>query len=100
MRTVTNLFLLNMAISDMLSTIFSFPVLLALQISPHYWPLGGFMCRASVLFSSISTSVSIFTMVVLALERYITERPVVTGGTRKILNCVRRPTKFFLRDSC
>lgn len=29
------------------------------------------MCRASVLFSSISTSVSIFTMVVLALERYI-----------------------------
>ena len=69
MRTVTNLFLFNMAISDMLSTIVSIPTLLALEISPRYWPLGGFMCRASGLISSISTSVSIYTMVVLALER-------------------------------
>lgn len=70
MRTVTNLFLFNMAISDMLSTVVSIPTLLALGISPKYWPLGGFMCRASLLISSISTSVSIYTMVVLALERY------------------------------
>ena len=69
MRSVTNLFLLNMAISDMLSTIVSIPTLLALQISPYYWPLGDFMCHASGLISSISTSVSIYTMVVLALER-------------------------------
>lgn len=69
MRTVTNLFLLNMAISDMLSTIFAIPTLLAMEISPHYWPLGGFMCRATRVISSISVSVSVYTMVVLALER-------------------------------
>lgn len=69
MHTVTNLFLFNMAISDMLSTIVSIPTLLALEISPSYWPLGGFMCRASGPISTISTSVSIYTMVVLALER-------------------------------
>ena len=69
MRSVTNLFLLNMAISDILSTIVFIPALLALRISPQYWPLGGFMCRASGLISTISMSVSIYTMVVLALER-------------------------------
>ena len=54
MRTVTNLFLLNMAVSDILSTVFGIPALLAREISPAFWPLGGFMCRATRVISSIS----------------------------------------------
>lgn len=71
MRTVTNLFLFNMALSDLLSTVFTIPPMLAIEISPHYWPLGDFMCRATPVINTISVSVSINTMVALALERYI-----------------------------
>ncbi|XP_022780952.1 orexin receptor type 2-like [Stylophora pistillata] len=70
MRTLTNLFLLNMAISDLLSALFAIPSLMSDQISPSEWPLGGFMCRAVRVISSISVSVSVYTMVVLAVERY------------------------------
>ena len=71
MRTVTNLFLLNMAVSDMLSTLFGIPAVLAAEISPHYWPLGDFMCPAIRVISTISVSVSIFSMVALAVERFV-----------------------------
>lgn len=70
MRTLTNLFLLNMSISDLLSALFTIPSLMSDQISPNEWPLGGFMCRAVRVISSISVSVSVYTMMVLAVERY------------------------------
>lgn len=70
MRTLTNLFLLNMSISDLLSALFAIPFLMSDQISPNEWPLGGFMCRAVRVISSISVSVSVYTMMVLAVERY------------------------------
>ncbi|KAJ7387759.1 hypothetical protein OS493_001102 [Desmophyllum pertusum] len=59
-----------MAISDMLSTIFAIPTMLAIEISPNYWPLGVFMCGGTRVISTISVSVSVYTMVALALERY------------------------------
>ena len=71
MRTVTNLFLLNMAASDMFSTLFAVPSLLATEISPNRWPLGDFMCPATNVISTISVSVSIYSMVALALERFV-----------------------------
>lgn len=70
MRTLTNLFLLNMSISDLLSALFAIPSLMSDQISPNEWPLGGFMCRAVRVITSISVSVSVYTMMVLAVERY------------------------------
>lgn len=71
MRTVTNLFLFNMALSDLLSTVLFVPGLLALEISPYYWPLGEFMCLATRVISTILLAVSIFSMTVLAVERYM-----------------------------
>ena len=71
MRTITNLFLFNMAVSDLLSIVLFVPGLLALEISPYYWPLGEFMCLATRVISTISLAVSIFSMTVLAIERYI-----------------------------
>ena len=71
MRTVTNLFLLNMAASDMFSTLFAVPSLLATEISPNRWPLGDLMCPATNVISTISVSVSIYSMVALALERFV-----------------------------
>ena len=94
MRTVTNLFLLNMALSDTLSTVFAIPSVLAVEISPYYWPLGGFMCWGSRVISTVSVSVSIYTMVALALERYIQLNlctsafsPKKNRGERRMYTC-------------
>lgn len=69
MRSVTNLLLFNMALSDFISTVFFVPSALAVGISPYSWPLGDFMCRAPPVIATISLSVSIYSMVALAVER-------------------------------
>lgn len=70
MRSVTNLLLFNMALSDFISTVFFVPSALAVEISPNSWPLGDFMCRAPPVIGTVSVSVSIYSMVALAVERY------------------------------
>lgn len=55
----------------MFSTLFAVPSLLATEISPIRWPLGDFMCPATNVISTISVSVSIYSMVALALERFV-----------------------------
>lgn len=69
MRSVTNLLLFNMALSDFMSTLFFVPSALAVEISPYSWPLGDFMCRAPPVIGTVSVSVSIYSMVALAVER-------------------------------
>lgn len=69
MRSVTNLLLFNMALSDFISTVFFVPSALAVEISPNSWPLGDFMCRAPPVIGTVSVSVSIYSMVALAVER-------------------------------
>jgi len=98
MRTVTNLFLLNMALSDILSTVFAIPSLLAIEISPQYWPLGDFMCRATRVISTISVSVSIYTMVALALERYVRTKDVLMTGKIMLALLRKMCLKSFDRD--
>lgn len=70
MRGVTNLLLFNMALSDLLSTVFFVPWAIAKEISPISWPLGDFMCRAPPVIASVSVSVSVYSMLALAVERY------------------------------
>ena len=71
MRGVTNLLLFNMALSDLLSTVFFVPWAIAKEISPISWPLGDFMCRAPPVIASVSVSVSVYSMLALAVERYL-----------------------------
>ncbi|XP_054445729.1 neuropeptide FF receptor 2 [Pteronotus mesoamericanus] len=69
MHTVTNLFILNLAISDLLVGIFCMPITLLDNIIAG-WPFGSVMCKISGLVQGISVAASVFTLVAIAVDRF------------------------------
>ncbi|XP_076312309.1 cholecystokinin receptor-like [Tachypleus tridentatus] len=69
MRTVTNVFLMNLAISDMLLGVFCMPFTLAGALLREF-VFGEVMCRMIPYFQAVSVSVSAWTLVVISVERY------------------------------
>ncbi|XP_036919367.1 neuropeptide FF receptor 2 [Sturnira hondurensis] len=69
MHTVTNLFILNLAISDLLVGIFCMPITLLDNIIAG-WPFGNTMCKVSGLVQGISVAASVFTLVAIAVDRF------------------------------
>ncbi|XP_058153231.1 neuropeptide FF receptor 2 [Dasypus novemcinctus] len=69
MHTVTNLFILNLAISDLLVGIFCMPITLLDNIIVG-WPFGSTMCKISGLVQGISVAASVFTLVAIAVDRF------------------------------
>ncbi|XP_060043821.1 neuropeptide FF receptor 2 isoform X1 [Erinaceus europaeus] len=70
MHTVTNLFILNLAISDLLIGIFCMPITLLDNIIAG-WPFGSTMCKISGLVQGISVAASVFTLVAIAVDSTI-----------------------------
>ncbi|XP_077354518.1 neuropeptide FF receptor 2-like [Festucalex cinctus] len=69
MRTVTNLFILNLAVSDLLVGIFCMPTTLVDNIITG-WPFGNLVCKLSGMVQGISVSASVFTLVAIAVDRF------------------------------
>ncbi|XP_038614709.1 neuropeptide FF receptor 2 [Tachyglossus aculeatus] len=69
MYTVTNLFILNLAISDLLVGIFCMPITLLDNIIAG-WPFGNPMCKISGMVQGISVVASVFTLVAIAVDRF------------------------------
>ncbi|KAL5277426.1 CCKAR family protein [Megaselia abdita] len=69
MRTITNLFLLNLAISDMLLGVFCMPVTLIGTVLRNFI-FGDFMCRFLPYMQACSICVSAWTLVAISCERY------------------------------
>ncbi|XP_044878630.1 neuropeptide FF receptor 1 isoform X1 [Mauremys mutica] len=69
MRTVTNMFILNLAISDLLVGIFCMPSTLVDNLITG-WPFDNAMCKMSGLVQGMSVSSSVFTLVAIAVERF------------------------------
>ncbi|KAJ8339242.1 hypothetical protein SKAU_G00360280 [Synaphobranchus kaupii] len=69
MRTVTNVFILNLAISDLLVGIFCIPTTLVDNIITG-WPFGSLVCKMSGMVQGISVSASVFTLVAIAVDRF------------------------------
>ncbi|KAM6984922.1 neuropeptide FF receptor 2-like [Aplochiton taeniatus] len=69
MRTVTNFFILNLAISDLLVGIFCMPTTLLDNIITG-WPFGSVVCKLSGMVQGISVSASVFTLVAIAVDRF------------------------------
>ncbi|KFW11326.1 Neuropeptide FF receptor 2, partial [Fulmarus glacialis] len=69
MRTVTNLFILNLAVSDLLVGIFCMPTTLLDNIIAG-WPFGSLVCKMSGMVQGISVSASVFTLVAIAIDRF------------------------------
>ncbi|KAB0406991.1 hypothetical protein E2I00_018795, partial [Balaenoptera physalus] len=69
MHTLTNLFILNLAISDLLLGIFCMPITLLDNIIAG-WPFGSTMCKISALVQGVSVASSVFTLVAIAVDRF------------------------------
>ncbi|CAF1233155.1 unnamed protein product [Adineta steineri] len=70
MRTLTNRFLLNLAISDLIATVVCLP-----PTAYHYydkrWIFGEFLCRFVPFMQGTSVAVSIFTLMAVSIDRFI-----------------------------
>ncbi|XP_057276579.1 neuropeptide FF receptor 2 [Pezoporus wallicus] len=69
MRTVTNIFILNLAVSDLLVGIFCMPTTLLDNIIAG-WPFGNLICKMSGMIQGVSVSASVFTLVAIAVDRF------------------------------
>ncbi|XP_061188104.1 cholecystokinin receptor type A-like [Saccostrea echinata] len=69
MRTVTNVFLLNLAISDLLLALFCMPFNIIPMLMRNF-VFGPTFCYLSRYFQGVSVGVSSFTLVAISLERY------------------------------
>ncbi|KAI1884463.1 hypothetical protein AGOR_G00226650 [Albula goreensis] len=69
MKTVTNIYILNLAIADELY-ILGLPFLTTQNVI-SYWPFGTFMCHVVMTADSINQFTSTFCLTVMSIDRYL-----------------------------
>ncbi|ESO87583.1 hypothetical protein LOTGIDRAFT_127723 [Lottia gigantea] len=69
LRTTTNLFLVNLAVADLLVLILCLPPTFA-QTFWETWFLGDVMCKIVEFYQSVSVIVSVFTLTAISVERW------------------------------
>ncbi|XP_039092607.1 cholecystokinin receptor type A isoform X1 [Hyaena hyaena] len=69
MRTVTNIFLLSLAVSDLMLSLFCMPFNLIPNLLKDFI-FGSAVCKTTTYFMGTSVSVSTFNLVAISLERY------------------------------
>lgn len=70
LRTTTNVYIVALAISDLLSAIFVMPLAAGVLISGR-WPFGGTVCQMNAFISQFVVYVSPVTMGLTAINRYV-----------------------------
>ncbi|XP_006026937.2 neuropeptide Y receptor type 6-like [Alligator sinensis] len=68
-QNVTNILIANLSLSDVMICIMCIPVTVAYALM-DYWIFGEAMCKISSFVQSMSITVSIFSLVLIAVERY------------------------------
>ncbi|XP_050533859.1 RYamide receptor-like isoform X2 [Daktulosphaira vitifoliae] len=71
MRSVTNLFIMNMAVGDLLMTIFCVPFSFVATLILQHWPFGNDLCHTVSFAQAIAVLVSAYTLVAISVDRYI-----------------------------
>jgi hypothetical protein len=71
MRTPRNMFIINLAVSDLLLCVITMPLTL-MEIVTTYWPLGNheYLCKTFGCLQAISIFVSTISITAIALDRY------------------------------
>lgn len=71
MRTVTNFFIANLAVGDILMSLFCVPFSFVPTLILSYWPFGTVMCHLVNYTQATSVLVSAYTLVAISVDRYI-----------------------------
>ncbi|CAL1603471.1 unnamed protein product [Knipowitschia caucasica] len=69
MKTVTNIYILNLAVADVLCMT-SLPFI-GLQLALVHWPFGEVLCRLIMSVDSLNQFTSIFCLMVMSIDRYL-----------------------------
>ncbi|XP_038611167.1 neuropeptide Y receptor type 1 [Tachyglossus aculeatus] len=69
MRNVTNILIVNLSFSDLLVTIMCLPFTFVYTLMDH-WVFGEPMCKLNPFVQCVSVTVSIFSLVLIAIERH------------------------------
>lgn len=70
LRTVTNIFIANLALSDLWLCVFSLPVQLHYQLT-DYWVFGSALCRVVFSAFAVPMYVSTLSILLIAVDRYL-----------------------------
>ena len=70
MKTVTNYFILNLAIADLTLTCICIPFDIPVQEMDYQWPYGALLCRVIYPLQTLSLFASIYTLTAVSLSRY------------------------------
>ncbi|XP_019942902.1 type-1 angiotensin II receptor [Paralichthys olivaceus] len=70
LKTVANIFVLNLAVSD-LTFLITLPMWATFAARGYQWPFGGFLCKASSGLVIFNLYTSIFFLTVLSIDRYL-----------------------------
>ncbi|XP_070842331.1 type-1 angiotensin II receptor [Chaetodon trifascialis] len=70
LKTVANIFVLNLAVSD-LTFLITLPMWATFTAIGYHWPFGGFLCKASAGLVIFNLYTSIFFLTALSIDRYL-----------------------------
>ncbi|KAM4533611.1 type-1 angiotensin II receptor A [Odontesthes bonariensis] len=70
LKTVANIFVLNLAISD-LTFLITLPMWATFTATGYHWPFGGFLCKTSAGLVIFNLYTSIFFLTALSIDRYL-----------------------------
>ncbi|XP_063975491.1 RYamide receptor isoform X2 [Diachasmimorpha longicaudata] len=71
MKTVTNYFIVNLALGDLLMAVFCVPTSFVSTIILQYWPFGSKMCPGVNFAQAVSVLVSAYTLVTISIDRFV-----------------------------
>ncbi|KAI8424176.1 hypothetical protein MSG28_002764 [Choristoneura fumiferana] len=71
MKTVTNYFIVNLAVGDILMTLFCVPFSFVSMLVLRYWPFGAIMCKVVNYSQAVSVLVSAYTLLAISIDRYM-----------------------------
>lgn len=70
LKTVANIFVLNLALSD-LTFLITLPMWVTFTATGYHWPFGAFLCKASAGLVIFNLYTSIFFLTALSIDRYL-----------------------------
>ncbi|XP_008306245.1 type-1 angiotensin II receptor [Cynoglossus semilaevis] len=70
LKMVANIFVLNLAISD-LTFLITLPMWATYTARGYQWPFGGFLCKATAGLATFNLYTSIFFLTALSIDRYL-----------------------------
>lgn len=69
--TVTNLFIANLAVTDLFIGLFCIPIVLISDYLLSDWPFGTFMCKFTSFVQSVFVVCTVYTLIAMSVDRYI-----------------------------